>query len=70
MADLDKLAGQLDDPKFAQAYEQDHVKAVENVIGRPLSPEEQEGLKTLHLHQLKKVVHALKPSTAQVMRPD
>lgn len=70
MSDLDKLAQHLDDPNFAQKYEQDRVKAVEEAVGRPLTQEEKEGVKTLHHEQLKRVVQALRPRATGTMRPD
>ncbi len=70
MSDLDKLAQHLDEPQFVQKDEKDKVKAVEEVVGRPLSSEEKEGVETLHHHQLKRVVQALRPKAVGGPRPD
>jgi tryptophan 2,3-dioxygenase len=61
MAVLEMLAKKVNHPDFAKAWRRNKVKAIEEVIGRPLASHERAGVKTLTHTQLKHVVKALRP---------
>ena len=70
MAHLDKLAKRVEHPEFAKAYKRNKVKAVEDTIGRPLTTQEQQGVKALSHTKLKQVVKALRPRQAGPHAPE
>lgn len=61
MTQIEKLYKKMNDPAFARAYDRNKVKAIEDTIGRPLAPQEQEAVKELSYNKLKKVVTAMRP---------
>jgi hypothetical protein len=71
MPRMTKLSKSLKDPKFATAFRKDPVGAMEASLGRPLTDAEKEGVKTLKVEHLRKIVAALQPHTPGArMRPD
>ncbi|MBI5030990.1 MAG: hypothetical protein HZB51_10715 [Chloroflexi bacterium] len=70
MADLDKLVRRVEHPEFAKAYKRNKVKAVEDTVGRPLTAQEQEGVKALSHTKLKQVIKALRPRKAGPHPPE
>lgn len=61
MTQIEKLHRKMNDPAFAKAYGNNKTKAIEDTIGRPLEPHEQDAVKELSHNKLKKVVTALRP---------
>ena len=59
MGVLDLLARNIGRPEFTKAYRRNKVKAIEDLIGRPLTKNEKEGVRSLTHIQLTKVVKAL-----------
>ncbi len=71
MPQMKKLAKSLQDPNFAKAFKKDPVNAVETSLGRPLSDAEKEGVRSLKVEHLQKIVTALQPSAPGTRaRPD
>ena len=61
MTALEMLAKKVNHPDFAKAYRRNKVKAIEEIIGRPLKNHEQVGVKALTHTQLTQVIKALRP---------
>ncbi len=71
MPQMNKLMSSLKDPEFAAMYRKNPVKAVEGSLGRPLTAAEKDGVRSLKLEHLRKIVKALHPRTPGTRpRPD
>lgn len=71
MPQMKKLSKSLQDPQFAKAFKKDPVSAVETSLGRPLSDAEKDGVRSLKVEHLQKIVTALQPSApGSRPRPD
>jgi len=58
---FDILAENVGKADFAKRYRRSKVKAIEELIGRPLAEHEKAGVRVLDLTQLRKIVKALSP---------
>jgi len=69
MPRMRKLSKSLQDPKFATMYRKDPVGAMEASLGRPLTDEEKEGVRSLKIEHIKKIVTALQPRAPGARTP-
>lgn len=71
MPKMDKLSKSLQDPNFHKAYKKDPVGALEGSLGRPLTDAEKDGVRSLKVEHIQKIVTALQPSAPGARpRPD
>lgn len=61
MTALEMLAKKVSHPDFAKAYRRNKVKTIEEIIDRPLTKQEKEGVLALSHTKLTRVVKALQP---------